>query len=64
MSYHHCPIEPSDWSDGPDDRGICRECEESGYISQSSCGDDEDIECPDCSGSGYIEYEPFDDDVF
>ena len=55
MSYHHCPIEPSDWSDGPDYGPECRECE--------GVGSDEDengkeIKCEHCGGTGV---EPYDD---
>lgn len=61
MSYHHCPIEPPDWSDGPDYDGDCRECEGTGEVT----GDD-DIErtCQACGGSGFVEREPLDDDVW
>lgn len=57
MGYHHCPIEPSDWTDGPDD-WQCDRC----------CGDGfEDEEtgepCRKCGGSGWLEQEYFDDDV-
>lgn len=57
MGYHGCPIEPSDWSDGPDYEENCRNCEGTGVI-----GDNDDT-CPDCDGSGFVPYEPMDDDV-
>lgn len=54
MSYHHCPIEPSDWSDGPDDEPECPEC----------CGDGIEDEitraaCTRCGGLGYLEKDDF-----
>ena len=31
MGYHHCPIEPPDWSDGPDyAEGDCPDCDGTG----------------------------------
>lgn len=59
MSYHHCPIEPSDWSDGPDDNS-CEHCGGTGEPDADSLGE---TSCPKCHGKGYIEYEPMDDDV-
>lgn len=61
MGYNHCPIEPYDWSDGPDGEGDCRECEGTGEV----CGNN-DIEetCPECGGSGFRPIEYFDDDLF
>lgn len=59
MSFHGCPIEPSDWTDGPDDSGDCRECEGCGTYQ----GDDgAEHTCESCGGTGFVEYEPFEDD--
>lgn len=56
MSYHHCPIEPDDWANGPSDPdGVeCHTCQGTGEI----IGDD-DMErtCPTCDGCGFIEPE-------
>jgi hypothetical protein len=53
MSYHGCPIEPSDWSDGPDDYGLeCRACEGTGEISNDDGSEDT---CPSCQGSGFVD---------
>ena len=49
MSYHHCTIEPSDWSDGPDDGDECPECGGDGWADESA-GDP----CPRCHGYGYL----------
>ncbi len=61
MSYHECPIEPSDWSDGPGDPigEECRHCEGVGEII-----DDRDNEqtYPYCDGSGYVPIEPLNED--
>ena len=54
MSYHHCPIEPDDWTNGPSwlyDDGNCRECEGTGEIIDSQ---DNEQTCPACGGSGWI----------
>ena len=59
MGYHHCPIEPSDWSDGPDDGDVCERCYGDGL-------DDEETgePCRDCGGSGYKPLgDYFEDDV-
>ena len=60
MSYHHCPIEPSDWSDGNGDEGNCPDCEGTGIYVRS---DDVEVDCRRCQGSGWIEEPYFDDDV-
>ena len=68
MSYHGCPIEPSDWSDGPDDDS-CEECGGTGEPTKEG-----ETCCQKCHGKGYhdpadyephdpADYEPFDDDV-
>lgn len=53
MSYHGCPIEPSDWSDGNGEEGNCRRCEGTGEA------EDEDTgivgPCPACDGTGFVE---------
>lgn len=54
MSYHGCPIEPSDWSDGPQGGDECRTCDGAGEIT----GDDDlDETCPSCGGSGFVDYD-------
>lgn len=62
MGYHHCPIEPPDWSDGPDyAEGDCPDCDGTGLIDKD---DDLDHTCPTCDGSGFLprDYDQFDDD--
>ena len=61
VGFHSCPIEPSDWTDGPCDlEGDCPKCEGTGTV----CGDndlsDEEKTCDKCGGSGFLE--PFDGD--
>ena len=64
MGYHHCPIEPSDWSDGPDEYVYsyeeCQTCYGTGTET-----DDNNVErtCPSCEGTGGVESDYFDDDV-
>lgn len=58
MGYHHCPIEPSDWSDGPDYPPECPECCGEGKVDE-----DAGQVCDVCGGLGYLEPERFDDDV-
>ena len=60
MSYHHCPIEPDDWANGPDEEGNCRECEGTGETVNDR---DEEEPCRACGGSGLVDYEPFKDEV-
>jgi hypothetical protein len=65
MGYYHCPIEPNDWTDGPDyeEQVECSECNGDGELA----GDDNITEtCRRCDGTSFVdppEYEPFDDDV-
>lgn len=60
MSYHHCPIEPPDWSYGPDCEGDCSTCEGTGFTINDF---DVEVDCSDCQGTGFREPEYFDDDV-
>ncbi len=56
MSLHTCPIEPSDWSDGPNEpEPNCPDCDGSGEVPDNgtNCG-----ECETCNGTGYVDYEP------
>ena len=67
MGYHGCPIEPSDWSDGPDD-GEYRECPDcvEGRVNREAMTIDGiaypaivDEKCETCDGSCFVEtYEP------
>lgn len=54
MGLHLCPIEPDDWTNGPnyEEGEECRECGGSGEL----IGDD-DLErtCPRCGGCGFEE---------
>lgn len=74
MGYHHCPIEPSDWSDGPDDEGEpCPDCVD-GVVNREAMRIDGidypaivDQRCETCEGNGVIypePYEPYDPDYF
>lgn len=61
MSFHGCPIEPTDWTHGPDwYDGDCHNCDGTGEIVNDR---DEEISCPECGGTGFREYEPLPDDV-
>lgn len=63
MSYHECPIEPPDWSDGPDylNDGNCCECDGTGLTVDERT--EEDVDCPECGGTGWVDEPRFDDDV-
>lgn len=50
MGYHHCPIEPSDWSDGPNDEWECPEC-----CGEGTVDEDAGQQCDRCGGLGYLE---------
>ncbi len=51
MSYHHCPIEPSDWTDGPDylEGADCDACGGTGLLNEN-----DPEPCPECRGEGFI----------
>jgi DnaJ-class molecular chaperone len=57
MGLHLCPIEPSDWSDGPNDpEPNCPECEGTGtIIADDPRYHDLEVTCPKCDGSGYVD---------
>ncbi len=68
MGLHQCPIEPDDWSNGPDDPEDkpCPDCE-NGRVNRENCTIDGikypaivDQECETCKGLGYIPYDPTD----
>ena len=51
MGLHLCPIEPDDWSNGPDyEEGNCPDCEGTGEIIK-----DDDLEhtCPGCMAKAH-----------
>lgn len=59
MGHHECPIEPDDWTNGPNyDEGVaCPVCEGPG---EDSIGRG----CRECDGTGFVpspEYDPHDD---
>lgn len=59
MSYHHCPIEPDDWSygDDPPESAECQECHGTGWEDE-----DQGIACDSCNGSGFTDFGDEDDD--
>lgn len=65
MSYHHCPIEPSDWSHGNGDDScteVCPKCR-----SEEVDNPETNVwKCTECDWTGpepaYREPEPFDPD--
>lgn len=60
MGSHGCPIEPSDWTDCPNDEPDCPLCDGLGTVfDEDNC----EVICDRCGGIGFVEYEPFDDDV-
>lgn len=61
MSLHLCPIEPDDWSNGPNDPEDveCESCVGSGWVDEDNPNS---ASCPDCKGTGFKEYEPYEPD--
>lgn len=55
MGYHHCPIEPSDWSDGPNDDWECPRCNGEGL----EFGETNPEPCMRCGGLGYLTNEDY-----
>jgi DnaJ-class molecular chaperone len=58
MSLHLNPIEPSDWTDGPNepDQDECPDCHGEGVIPVDSPSNHDAVEtCERCGGVGYIE---------
>ncbi len=64
MTYHECPIEPDDWSNGPGESEgeECRQCEGTGTFNrEAGCIDGiyydaiQDATCDACQGSGFVE---------
>ncbi len=49
MGYHHCPIEPYDWANGPDDHE-CPRCNGEGL----EFGETNPEPCMRCGGLGYL----------
>tara|TARA_B110000503_G_C6926232_1_gene320820 strand:- start:366 stop:575 length:210 start_codon:yes stop_codon:yes gene_type:complete len=69
MGYHHCPIEPNDWSDGPDyqEDKDCPDCD-NGRVNREAMTIDGvcypaivDQKCETCDGCGTIPSVEFDD---
>lgn len=63
MSYHHNPIEPSDWTDPPDpiEGRECPDCDGQGsYVEAAHVEDAERTPCPTCKGEGEIFPDPAD----
>ncbi len=67
MGFHGCPIEPSDWSDGPDyDEGDCCPDCDGGRVNREAMTIDGiyfhaifDQKCETCDGQGFLEpHEP------
>ena len=61
MGFHPCPIEPDDWSNGPNDPigRECMTCEGTGMINDEN---GEEKTCPSCHGDGEVPYDPDDDE--
>lgn len=69
MSYHHCPIEPDDWANGPDhsEWDECPDCLD-GRVNRDAFVLDgvaypaiADEACETCDGTGFVEPADFDD---
>ena len=54
MSYHHCPIEPDDWSNGPNDENMNALCPKCGHKIGNEDDDAgaESFHCEDCGWTG------------
>lgn len=59
MSYHRCPIEPGDWSDGddPPEAMECEDCHGTGWEDE-----DAGVPCTTCNGEGFASLD--DDDYY
>lgn len=64
MGLNPCPIEPDDWSWGPeDDPDACPECNGVGTINADSpVAFDLEETCPRCGGSGFVDPPDMTDD--
>lgn len=64
MAYHHNPIEPSDWTEGPDYLSW-PECETCAGVGSLDNEFGIEVTCPDCAGSGFVEPDDsrFEDDA-
>ena len=70
MGYHHSPIEPGDWSYGPDydEDDLCPDCD-GGRVNRKAMTIDGiaypaivDAECETCGGTGLVEHSDYEPD--